>query len=35
MGGAEGAIGGALIFMLIGAMASIAFLVLWIYHLVK
>ncbi|CAJ0875452.1 9375_t:CDS:2 [Entrophospora sp. SA101] len=33
LGGESGAIGGALIFMIIGAIASIAFLVLWIYHL--
>jgi len=35
LGGESGAISGALIFMLIGAIASVTFLVLWIYHLVK
>ncbi|CAH1763365.1 7809_t:CDS:2 [Entrophospora sp. SA101] len=35
LGGESGAISGALIFMLIGAIASVTFLALWIYHLVK
>ncbi|KLL02692.1 MAG: hypothetical protein MRECE_52c003 [Mycoplasmataceae bacterium CE_OT135] len=35
LGGESGAIGGAFIFAIIGTIASIAFFVLWIYHLVK